>query len=361
MEDSKCCGRNTTGTGCNNAVGFKSIGLWYGTDVTHPVTLCMKHAKEVMTDGFYTMLKNRAYLKKKFDKTTFLHTEENKRLDGETIDQHKIRIAPAFTEFKRGQEHTVREEIDGILESEFQASHILGNPNEFTKRFMENYLISLVPLYHTVDMMSLRQTLDQVMEPPQMRNNDHLGELGRLATDNQNVHTSVVVENVLANLGNLFKSQQVSNEEINSMGLFCEIMTACSGMTDEAKKTLSEKYFTKEKIYDIQDDRIYAKTLLAVWKFIKDSPHKEDLVVILKEELTDNIGMCAQGNLTRLLNVLNGYLDGMEPEKKTINDEFSELQRSTMSREDKLSMGKWLLDRYEINDEELRNIYLENI
>jgi len=210
--------------------------------------------------------------------------------------------------------------------------------------------------------MSLQHTLNEFVEPPQRRNNDHLGELGRLATDNQSVHTSAVVGNVYANLRKLFNSQEeVSEYEINSMGLFCEIMTACSGMTDEAKKTFSEKYFTKEKIYDIPDDRIYAKTLLAVWKFIKNSPHKEDLVAILKQELTDNIGMCAQGNLTRLLNVLNGYLDGMEPEKRTINDEFSELQRSTMSREDKLSMGKWYLDRYEIHDEELRNIYLENI
>jgi hypothetical protein len=138
-------------------------------------------------------------------------------------------------------------------------------------------------------------------------------------------------------------------------------MTACSGMTDEAKKTFSEKYFTKEKIYDIEDDRIYARTLLAVWKFIQNSPHKEDLVAILKSELTDNIGMCAQGNLSRLLNVLNGYLVGMEPEKKSINDEFSELQRSTMSHEEKLVRGMKLLDQYNVVDEELRNIYLENI
>jgi len=59
--------------------------------------------------------------------------------------------------------------------------------------------------------------------------------------------------------------------------------------------------------------------------------------------------------------VLNGYLDGMEPEKKSINDEFSELQRSTMSHEEKLVRGRALLDEYEIHDEVLRSTYLENI
>ena len=48
-----------------------------------------------------------------------------------------------------------------------------------------------------------------------------------------------------------------------------------------------------------------------VWQFILKSPDKADLCVILKQEMEDNIGMCAQGNLTRLCNILAGYMEGI--------------------------------------------------
>jgi hypothetical protein len=47
--------------------------------------------------------------------------------------------------------------------------------------------------------------------------------------------------------------------------------------------------------------------------YSKHSPNNEDLKKILASELEDNIGMCQQGNLTRLCNILSGYLD--EPAK----------------------------------------------
>ena len=48
-----------------------------------------------------------------------------------------------------------------------------------------------------------------------------------------------------------------------------------------------------------------------VWQYIRDSEDKACLVKILKTELEDNIGMCAQGNLSRICNVLSGYLQGI--------------------------------------------------
>jgi hypothetical protein len=71
-----------------------------------------------------------------------------------------------------------------------------------------------------------------------------------------------------------------------------------------------EKYTSDETIYDMVPG-IYGKTLDSVWQYIKSSSDKEVLIKTLKIELEDNIGMCAQGNLTRLCNVLQGYLDDM--------------------------------------------------
>jgi hypothetical protein len=49
---------------------------------------------------------------------------------------------------------------------------------------------------------------------------------------------------------------------------------------------------------------------------------------ILTSELRDNIGMCAQGNLSRICNVLQGYLEGIEqkePVSEILGREFPKL------------------------------------
>jgi hypothetical protein len=42
---------------------------------------------------------------------------------------------------------------------------------------------------------------------------------------------------------------------------------------------------------------------------IKTSEHKEELCKRLKEELTESVGMCCEGHLSRLCNVLVGFDD----------------------------------------------------
>jgi hypothetical protein len=73
---------------------------------------------------------------------------------------------------------------------------------------------------------------------------------------------------------------------------------------------MTAKYCEDESIYEMEG--IYPKVLNSLWQFIKLSEHNQDLKKILKSELEDNIGMCAQGNLSRLCNILNGYLEGFQ-------------------------------------------------
>ena len=54
-----------------------------------------------------------------------------------------------------------------------------------------------------------------------------------------------------------------------------------------------------------------------MWQYIADSPHKNDLCKILGDEIIDSVGMCAQGNLSRICNVLSGYLDGIKVKEST--------------------------------------------
>jgi xanthine/CO dehydrogenase XdhC/CoxF family maturation factor len=56
-------------------------------------------------------------------------------------------------------------------------------------------------------------------------------------------------------------------------------------------------------------DCLYKRTLDGLWAMIKASEHKEELCKRLKEELTESVGMCCEGHLSRLCNVLVGFDD----------------------------------------------------
>jgi hypothetical protein len=88
-----------------------------------------------------------------------------------------------------------------------------------------------------------------------------------------------------------------------------EIIIRCS-LTPAAAVLLIQKYAASDTIYNMMPG-IYGKVLDGVLQFIKTSEDSVNLYKILKIELEDNVEMCAQGNLSRLCNVLGGYLDGI--------------------------------------------------
>jgi hypothetical protein len=77
---------------------------------------------------------------------------------------------------------------------------------------------------------------------------------------------------------------------------------------------MAAKYCQDENIYELGLG-IYGRVLDCVWQYILKSPDRADLCKILKQEMEDNIGMCAQGNLTRLCNILAGYMEGIGPQE----------------------------------------------
>lgn len=114
------------------------------------------------------------------------------------------------------------------------------------------------------------------------------------------------------------------------------------------------KYCADDDIYDMGRG-IYGRVLNSVWQYIKASPHKEDLKNILAVELKDNIGMCAQGNLSRLCNILSGYLDGVDAEAKSkneiIGERFSALA-NIIDQQQRIEAGLHVLEELEVPAEE---------
>ena len=90
-------------------------------------------------------------------------------------------------------------------------------------------------------------------------------------------------------------------------------------ISKKAAAQMTHHYCGDGDIYDLGRG-IYASTLNSVWQYIKTSEHSEDLKRILRNEMEDNIGMCAQGNISRICNILNGYLDGLFVETRSLNE-----------------------------------------
>lgn len=139
-----------------------------------------------------------------------------------------------------------------------------------------------------------------------------VGDLAAFAADRQNVHTEqsvaltkTVVDRVLKIP--VAKEYRWNRKEVSRTP--AEIIWACR-LPPSVALQMMQKYCAADNVYEMGPG-IYGKVLDGVYAYIKESPNKKDLYKILRAELTDNLGMCAQGNLTRLCNVLAGYLEGI--------------------------------------------------
>jgi len=160
--------------------------------------------------------------------------------------------------------------------------------------------------------------------------------LAQFTADPQNVHTTAMVRQTKEIVEKVRKIPVPPEYQWNlniTSKTAGEIIAECK-LSIHASCQMLTQYSHKTAIYDIEEG-IYGKVLDSVWQFIKNSPDKEDLCRILKQEMEDNIGMCAQGNLTRLCNILAGYLDGVAP-PESIADKMGRLLPPLMEVEDPL-------------------------
>ena len=134
--------------------------------------------------------------------------------------------------------------------------------------------------------------------------------LANFANDRQNVHTTAAVTQTLKIVNEILKIPVPEEYKWNMKSVsktMSEIISECN-LSPASAWQMVAKYCSDETIYDLVPG-VYGKVLDSVWQYIKDSPDKEDLKKILTSEMRDNIGMCAQGNLSRLTNILAGYVD----------------------------------------------------
>jgi len=138
--------------------------------------------------------------------------------------------------------------------------------------------------------------------------------LALIANDRQNVHTELVVNKVKETINTVLQIAVPPEYQTETLKTSGEIILECK-LSKKAAWQMMAKYCGDEDIYEMGEG-IYARVLNSVWQYIKASPDAEDLKKILAAEMEDNIGMCAQGNLSRLCNILSGYVEGMDMKSK---------------------------------------------
>jgi hypothetical protein len=142
------------------------------------------------------------------------------------------------------------------------------------------------------------------------RRND---ELARIVRDNQGVHTTAAVNMVNKTIEKILKISVPEDYRWNMNTCSKtpgDIIVKCK-LTPRGAIQMSSQYCSDGTIYGMERG-IYGKVLDCVWQFILSSEDSDNLMKILKQEMEDNVGTCTQGNLTRLCNILGGYLDGIE-------------------------------------------------
>ena len=134
------------------------------------------------------------------------------------------------------------------------------------------------------------------------------GDLHKLVLDSQNVHTTVVANQTTEALNKLL-DVEVSPEQ----DTLREIAHAWQGYPEKQRKLVLRDI---RRWYDTamcreENDALYRRVLDGLWARIKDN---EELINRLWEEAVDSKGMCCEGHLSRLSNVLVGFDDEFQPQ-----------------------------------------------
>lgn len=195
------------------------------------------------------------------------------------------------------------------------------------------------------------------VQAPQERN------LRQFVEDPQNIHTSEAVEQtkkIIEKVRTVAVPDEYRwNKDVCSKTPG-EIIAECR-LSQKGAWQMMSQYAQDTAIYDIEEG-IYGKVLDSVWQFVKTHAEKDSLVAILRTELHDNIGMCAQGNLTRICNILAGYMDGVSV-AESLAEKLGRLLpalRDVEDEEERMREANRILDENNVPAEE-RAVWIDAI
>ena len=139
------------------------------------------------------------------------------------------------------------------------------------------------------------------------------GPLGRIAADRQNVHTAAVVKQTNAGEAKLLAEPGDGKQ----VGLrIARVFAARMGNLPAFLRVLNDiDHWYQTPNCRQPGDRLYGKVLEGLYHTIVRQPEavQKELFNRLWEEASESVGMCCEGHLSRLVNVMAGFDDAFKP------------------------------------------------
>ena len=182
---------------------------------------------------------------------------------------------------------------------------------------------------------------------------DPVGDIAlkAFANDGQNVHRSSIQNATVVSLQKIMaydEGKRTGNDVISEIRCAFQSFRKCENVMEELQKDIFER-----KIVGFGFS--YCDVLNHLWQMILAHVYKEELIVRLYQELLDGHQMCSNGKMCRLINVLQGYDEGiiLSVSRDAFQHKFATLM--DLPQQDRLFAAKAVLKDYSIPNEEWSN------
>jgi len=162
--------------------------------------------------------------------------------------------------------------------------------------------IYLLNLRRLIKLIYFNNPIENISLPVQRwldRLNQGITQNNQIYSDSQNIHNSNIQKSFRQSLENIMKDKPTFSLDE------CKNYLLTSNLTEEVKREILNYCDdqTEHSIYLITFEDLFHYVMNRILKH----QEKEEILMILDEEIKDTICKCFTGRLTRLLNVLNGF------------------------------------------------------
>lgn len=275
---------------------------------------------------------------------------------GIPIDGNRIFIRKFQNDFKRG----LLNFLYSLMKSRFESFRERGTVSiERMRRLLRTYC-----------WLELRDKLNDLLDDWEFEDSLNFlsleqTDLKYLSQDTQNVHTAAVSKQTNTVLSiikdsTVPKGQRTLDEIANYwIQTIPESIDYISLVYDDMKQWGNTKTVIRENDWE------YRNVLRGIWAKIKtyEDSIRLELIKRLWEECYESVGMCAQGHLSRLTNVLVGFDETVKPvisKMESFQDHISDIYMKDISLQEKIDQTIQLMDEIQMPEDQ-RTSWLEAI
>lgn len=182
-------------------------------------------------------------------------------------------------------------------------------------------------------------------------------DLQRFAQDGQNVHTRLITKQTSDGEARLL-SMKTDGRQVGLRVLRCFASRGSAGLTRVLRVANDVEYWYNQPTCRRVGDRLYARVLEGLWALIEQQPQEQraELKVRLWEEASDSVGMCCEGHISRLVNVMVGFDEAFKPRMsvgESIQAKMAELAgKADLSGAEKVAQARAFLTELAVSAEE---------